>query len=42
MQQSIRNRPDDSSARLTKRFIIGFAIVEALLIGYMILSGHIS
>jgi hypothetical protein len=37
MQNSV-----DSSDRFTKRFIIGFAFVEALLMGYMLLGGRIS
>ena len=40
MQHAMQDR--DSAARFMKRFIIGFAIVEVLLIGYMLLSGRIS
>ena len=39
MEQSLDSA---SSARFTKRFIIGFAIVEAVLIGYMLLAGRLS
>ena len=33
--------PDASTARTTRWFVIGFAIVEALMLGWALLSGRI-
>jgi hypothetical protein len=33
--------PDDRGARFTRRFVIGFAVVEAIVIGWALLSGRL-